>query len=121
MTTEQTLRRLRVGVTVVFMAAAAFCVLKYLWWAACYSGWYGLPGYAQQLRDASIRANVYWWSVMVLEAPSVGVVWSLVQFRGADMSQLLRRLARFGAALGVTAIGTGIFLGVMIVIRRSAS
>jgi hypothetical protein len=114
----QTSRAVRVGLTLALMAASAICALKYTWWAACYSGWYGLPGYAQQLKDASMRANLYWWSVVVLEVASIAVVWSLVRLRAADMPQILKQLARLGTAAGVTATGTGIFLGLMILLRR---
>ena len=116
---EKTSRTFRIALAAALMAASAVCLLKYSWWAACYSGWYGLQDYAQQLRDASIRVNIYWWSVVVLEAASVGVVWSLIEFRAADMPPFLKRLARFGAALILTAIGTGIFLGVTILLGKT--
>ncbi len=118
MITEQTSRNLRVGITILLMAASAVCALKYSWWAAGYSGWYGLPGYAQDLRIAATRANFYWWSVIVLQAATVAVVWSLVQLQQADMSQFLKRLARFAMALGVTVVGTGVFVGLLILVFR---
>ena len=55
------------GIAAISMAVAAVCFLMYAWWAACYSGWYGLPSYAQQLRTASAHLSFYLWSVIALQ------------------------------------------------------
>ena len=53
-----TWRGFRIGVATALMVLSAVSFLKYAWWAACYSGWYGLPNYAQQLRLAAAHASL---------------------------------------------------------------
>ena len=96
----------RVGTTASLMVVSAICFLRYAWWAACVSGWYGLPGYAQQLRTAEARATLYFWSVVGLQVVTCGVVWSLLRLRYTDLSQFLRYGARLGASAAITLAGT---------------
>jgi hypothetical protein len=88
------------------LSAASF--LKYAWWAACYSGWYGLPSYAQELRLAAARASLYFWSAIVLQAVTLGVVWGLMRLRYIDLTQFLRYGARLGASVAITIAGTAL-------------
>ncbi len=88
------------------MAFSAVCFLKYAWWAACYSGWYGLPSYAQQLGMAADRASFYLWSAIMLQIAAVGVVWGLIRLRNTDLSQLLRYGARAGISVTIAVAGT---------------
>lgn len=100
----------RIGIAFVLMALSAVCFLRYAWWAACYSGWYGLPIYAQQLRTASIRASLYLGSVLALQFATFGVLWSLIQLRYTDLSQFLKYGARIGISMATTVAGTGLLI-----------
>jgi len=62
----------------VLMALAANCFLSYLWWAACYSAWYGIPKMAEQWRAAGFRASFNLWSFLALEVASVAVLFTLL-------------------------------------------
>jgi hypothetical protein len=88
------------------MAISAVCFLKYAWWAACYSGWYGLPDYTQQLKLASARASFYLWSVIALQFATFAVMWSLIRLRDTDLSPFLKYGARLGASMVITVAGT---------------
>jgi|SRR5271154_1741529 len=105
----RTWRSFRVGLAVALMVISAICFLRYAWWAACYSGWYGLPSYAAQLRTAAARASLYLWSVIALQTATSVVVWSLIRLRYTDLSQFLKYGARLGASLVITISGTVLF------------
>jgi hypothetical protein len=121
MMTEQTSRTLRSGVTVLMLAAAAFCSLQTFRWLTSYSAWYGLPSEAQNTQTAAFWWKLYLGTLVLLEAATVAIVWSLVQLRQADMSQFLKSLARFAMAVGVTVAGTSIFVGLLIFVFRKIS
>jgi hypothetical protein len=103
-------RRFRIGLTAALMAISAVCFLRYAWWAACYSGWYGLPSYAQELGIASTRAWFYLCSALALQVATLGVLWSLIRLRYTDLSQFLRYAARLGASAAVTITGTALLV-----------
>ena len=53
---------LRAVFALSLMAIAANCFLKYLWWAACYSAWSGLPKFHEQWKAAGANASLNGWS-----------------------------------------------------------
>ena len=110
-------RSFRIGLAAVLMAISAVCFLRYMWWAACYSGWYGLPSYAQQLRIAAARASFYRWSVIALQTATLGIVWGLIRLRYTDLSQFLKFAARFAASSAITITGTALLVWLMSWIR----
>jgi len=57
-------RILRVVAVLALMALAANCFLKYLWWTACYSAWYGIPKLAEQWKAAGANASFNGWSLL---------------------------------------------------------
>lgn len=95
------------------MTVSALCFLRYAWWTACYSGWYGLPSYAQQLRAAAARASFYLWSVVALQLMTFVVMWSLIRLRHADLSQFLKYGARLGASVAITIAGSALLVWLM--------
>jgi hypothetical protein len=103
-------RGFQVGLAAALMAISAVCFLKYVWWAACYSGWYGLPSYAQQLRIAAARASFYLWSVIALQTATLAVVWGLIRLRYTDPSQFLKYGARLAASAAITITGTALLV-----------
>lgn len=112
-----TWRSFRTGLAVALMAVSAVCFLKYAWWAACYSGWYGLPSYAEQLRMASARASFYLWSVITLQFATFVVIWSLIRMRYADLSQFLKYGARLTASVAITIAGTALLVWLLSWVR----
>ena len=88
------------------MATAANCFLKYLWWAACYSAWSGIPKLVAQWQAAGTRASFYGWSLIVLELFSLLLIFSLFRTRKSSFFQSAMRLL---ASLAVTLVATGLF------------
>ena|SRR5438270_8426024 len=72
---------LRLATAAALMAVAANCFLKYLWWAACYSAWSGIPKLSTQWKAAGSRVTLYGWSLILLEAASVALVYSVMRLR----------------------------------------
>lgn len=88
------------------MTVAANCFLKYLWWAANYSAWYGIRKYSTQWRAAGARASFYGWAWLVLEAASVATVYSLIRFRSAGLSRSFGKSVRLVASLAIAIFGS---------------
>jgi hypothetical protein len=87
------------------MATAANCFLKYLWWAACYSAWSGIPKLAAQWRAAGTHASFYGWSLIVLELLSSLLIYSLFRTR---QSTLFQNAVRLVGSLAITLVATGL-------------
>jgi len=90
-------------------ALAANCFLKYLWWTACYSAYYGIPKMAEQWRAAGSRATFNCWSFILLEVASVGVIFSLISFSRSELSRFLKNGVRLFLALTMAIFATAIF------------
>lgn len=88
------------------MALAANCFLKYIWWTACYSAWYGIPKLAEQWRAAGTRASLNLWGVFVLDLASIPVLLSLLRSPSSDVSGFLRTVPRLMLAFVITIVGT---------------
>lgn len=89
------------------MAVSASCVLKYMWWTACYSAWNGIPKLAERWKMAGARASAYGWSFLLLEAVVILTLFSVFRFN--QLSGFLRLAARLGLALLITAPVTAAF------------
>src|SRR5690242_20668437 len=85
-------RILRATLAAVLMAIAANSFLKYLWWAACYSAWYGLP--KMPWKAAGARASFYGWSVILLEFATVALLVPLLRLPSSDTSSFFRNALR---------------------------
>jgi hypothetical protein len=103
-----TSRLLRAVFALALMAIAANCFLKYLWWAACYSAWSGLPKFHEQWRAAGVNASLNGWSVIILELASLILVYTAIRLRKVTFSSLLRTTLRVAASLTITIVGTGL-------------
>src|SRR3954464_9986845 len=103
-----TSRMVRLALTATLMALAANCFLKYLWWAACYSAWSGIPKMAEQWKAAGARATFNGWSFILLELASVAVLFTAIRLRQANFPSAFRTALRATAALTLTIIGTGL-------------
>lgn len=112
----KTLRIVGAIAALVLMATAANCFLKYLWWAACYSAWSGIPKLAAQWQAAGTRASFYGWSLIVLELLSLLLIYSLFRTRQRSVFQSAVRLL---ASLAVTLVATGLFALVLSWLKQS--
>jgi hypothetical protein len=106
--TRQGSRPFRVILAAVLMGLAANCFLKYLWWAACYSAWYGIPKLAEQWRAAGTRASLNLWSVFVLDLAGVAVLFTLLRLPSSNASGFVRIVPRLVFAFIITIAGTAV-------------
>ena len=115
---DNTSRILRFAAATVLMALAANCFLKYLWWTACYSAWYGIPKLAEQWKAAGWRASVNGWTFLVLEAASIAVVLTLIRLRSVRLPGVFRTGACLAASLIITLVTTAVFALVLSWIKQ---
>ena len=106
--TSNTSQILRLTTVLALMALAANCFLKYLWWTACYSAWYGIPKLTEQWKAAGANASFNGWSLIALDAASVAIFFSLITLRSTSLSGLFKNGARLAASLATTIAGTAL-------------
>ena len=107
--TNNTSRILRLAAAALLMALAANCFLKYLWWTACYSAWYGVPKLAEQWKLAGSNASFNGWSFIAFEAATIAVLFTLINLRSIELSGFFKNGARFALSLTFSIVGTGAF------------
>jgi len=107
--TDNISRILRLAAAIALMALAANCFLKYLWWTACYSAWYGIPKLAEQWKAAGARASFNGWSLIVLDAASIAVLCGLIRLRSIETSAFFKNATRLALSLTITIAGTAAF------------
>jgi len=95
------------------VVAAAFCLLRYLEWAFSYSATLGLASKIQETRLANHRAWMFLCMFAVLEVLSAIVVGFSWQYPDLG-SAWLRFSARYGLALLLSLLATGIIVGLWI-------
>ena len=100
---------LRALVTAIFIALAANCFLKYLWWTACYGAWSGIPKMADQWKAAGLNATFNGWSFFALDIAAIVVLSSLIPLRDWSPPGLLKTGVRLGLSLVITIAATGVF------------
>jgi hypothetical protein len=105
---DNTSRILRFVAALALMALAANCFLKYLWWTACYSAWYGIPKLAEQWKAAGANVSLNGWSLIALDAASVAIFFSLFTLRSTTLSGFFKNGVRLAASLATTIAGTAI-------------
>lgn len=105
---DNTSRILRFVAALALMALAANCFLKYLWWTACYSAWYGIPKLADQWKAAGANVSFNGWSLIALDAVSVAIFFSLIALRSTNLSGFFKNGVRLGASLAATIAGTAL-------------
>ena len=91
------------------IALAANCFLKYLWWTACYSAWYGIPKMAVQWKAAGSHATFNGWSFILLDATSVVILYTAIRLRTGELSHTLKTAVRLVASLAITIATTAAF------------
>ena len=105
---DNTSRILRFVAALALMALAANCFLKYLWWTACYSAWYGIPKMAEQRKAAGANVAFNGWSLIALDAASVAIFFSLITLRSTSLSGFFKNGVRLAASLATTIAGTAL-------------
>jgi hypothetical protein len=105
---DNTSRILRFIAALALMALAANCFLKYLWWTACYSAWYGIPKLAEQWKAAGANVSFNGWSLIALDAASVAIFFSLIPLRSTNSSGFIKNGVRLAASLATTIAGTAL-------------
>jgi len=88
-------------------AVSASCLLKYMWWTACYSAWNGVPKLAAQWRMAGANRSFNGWGFILLEAIAIATLFSVLQFRG--LSGFVRLASRVASSLVLAAACTAAF------------
>ena len=96
----------RFAIAIILMACAANCFLRYIWWAACYSAWYGIPKMAEQWKSAGFRASFNLWSFLALEFASVAVLFALLP--SSNGSGFLKYASRTMLGLVITISATAL-------------
>jgi hypothetical protein len=92
------------------MAISASCFLKYMWYTAYYSAWYGHPRFAHQAEIASFRASLYFWIVIALEVACLVIICSLIRLRYTDLSRFAQYAIRLTASAAITVAGTALLV-----------
>jgi hypothetical protein len=106
-------RIFRVGLGFALVTASAICLLRYAGWAACYSGWYGLPSYADKIRAAGENARFYFWITLFLQLATLLLFWISVPLSEIDLPAGPKFLVRFGLSAALT-LGVTAILGLLI-------
>jgi hypothetical protein len=101
---------LRSLLSVILIALAANCFLKYLWWTASYSAWSSIPKMADQAKAAGWNATFNGWSFFVLDATAVIALFSLIRLRDWSPSGLLKTGVRLALSLVIAIAATGVFV-----------
>ncbi|HEV2400803.1 MAG TPA: hypothetical protein VGS27_27965 [Candidatus Sulfotelmatobacter sp.] len=102
-------RILRILLAAALMLIAANCFLRYLWWTACYSAWYGIPKLADQWRAAGTRASLNGWGVILLELAGIAVLFTAIRSRPSSGNGPLTNAARLIFSTLITVVATAIF------------
>jgi len=113
-------RILRLSVAIILMLLAADCFLKYLWWTACYSAWYGIPKLASQWKTAGARASLNGWSVIVLEFASVAILFTVLRRQFFETPGFLRNAPTLILASILTMAGTALLALALTWIKQTA-
>jgi glucan phosphoethanolaminetransferase (alkaline phosphatase superfamily) len=106
----------RVVLGVILITAASNCFLKYLWWTAYSSTLNGIPKVYAQWQAASTRATFYGWSLILLDAAAVLLLYTAIRFRQTDA---LRKTARLIVSLIITVMGTGVLALLLSLVKQS--
>ena len=107
----------RLALIAGLVGLAAFCFLRYISWAFSYSATLGLSSRTQETRLAGHVACMFLCMFIALEVFSaivVGFRWEYPELGSA----WLRFSARYGLALLLSLLATGVVVGVWVASRR---
>jgi hypothetical protein len=91
-------------ILVPLVIGASLALLKYAGWSAVYSGNYGLPSEAWRLKEASFKAQLYWWVLAGLAVIATTVATVLIPpLKSETLPAGLKGLTRFVMAVVLVA------------------
>jgi len=111
---DRSRRLVIVGALVVL---SAFCFIRYLSWSFAYSATLGLASRMRETQLSNHRAWLYLCSFFILEsfgAAVLGLAWEPPNLGSAE----LRFVARYGSALALCLLATGIIVGFRLMLVR---
>jgi hypothetical protein len=89
---------------VPLVVGASLALLRYAGWASVYSGNYDRRSQAWLLKEASSKANLYWWVLAVLSVAATVVATILIPpFRSETLPAGLKAVTRFVMAVVLVA------------------
>ena len=100
--------------TLILILLSAFCFLRYLDWAFVYSGRLGLADRIEG-QMAGNRSLLFFWTFVALELLCAVLVASPSEAPDFD-SAPLRFTMRYGAALALSLVMTGIVMGLAVIL-----
>jgi glucan phosphoethanolaminetransferase (alkaline phosphatase superfamily) len=93
---------------VPLVVGASVTLLKYAWWAAVFSAYYGLPSEAWR-EEAGPKANFYWWLFMGMSGAGTILATILIpSLKSENLPTILKAIIRF--VLAVALVVASIFL-----------
>ena len=98
--------RIRVAISVLLVIACAVCFMKYLGWAAVYSGQFGLPSAITLVAQAGRWSLFYLWIGLFAEGVLIANLIVTLRQNFSEMPDTLRVLARGMIAITIAALGT---------------
>lgn len=93
-------------ISLLLILLGAFCFLKYLGWAAVYSGNYGVPSLARLVRDAHQRSLTYFVVCLLIETALIANLAIHLRFVGTELTDFLKVVARVASTTAIAVIGT---------------
>lgn len=110
-------RWLRLTLVLALVLLGAFCFLRYIGWAFAHSGTLGL---SSRIRETQLANRQAWYflcmfiALEVLCAMVVGLAWEPPNLGSAG----LRFAARYGSALALSLLVTGVVVGLQVALLR---
>lgn len=96
-------------IVVPLVLGASVALLRYFWWGAVYSAYYGLPSEAWRLKEAGPKAGFYYWMLAGLVVTATIVATILIPpFKSETLPAGLKGLTRF--VLAVVLVFGSIFI-----------
>jgi hypothetical protein len=108
-------RWLAVALFAVLAILSALSFLRYVGWAAFYSGTFGLSSRVSEAQFAGRKAQLFFWAFLVLEGFATFAVASLIQLTEI-WSTAVRVVARLAIALALSLIVTVAVIGVLVAV-----
>jgi hypothetical protein len=106
----------RIGILVGLSLIVALALLQHFKWSSAYSGSIGLPSEAASGERARMFASGYLWLALLFQVFAALSATSFIRLRDSDLSPLPKYIARFGAAVILTVVCTGVIVKILTLI-----
>lgn len=87
------------------LLASSICLLKYAWWSAVYSSYYGLPSDTELVNAAQHSGIFYLWGLTGLTVAALTIAVIVLPPILEEHSAGVRETARFLIAIGLVVVG----------------